>query len=71
MANTCVLKPRFWIIMRCDGQCPPGAGDRCTLQSRPRAPPGAPPDPWKTVPSGWRLRRPNEDYRCECLRPGG
>jgi len=57
-----------WLVKRCGGACPPGAGDKCTLQYCPK---GAPqPKPWKTAKGGWRIWRWNEEYRCECLRPG-
>jgi len=70
MPNTCATNIRFFFWIRCVGVCPPGAGDRCTLQYRPKG--GAPPNPWKTEPSGRRFRfGRNEEFRCECLRPGG
>lgn len=69
MANTCTVAPWFRFIVRCAGDCLPGAGDKCTLQFRNKRGPGGVPGPWKTEPYGWRVKRRNEDYRCECLRP--
>ena len=54
----------FFIIVRCTGDCPPGANDKCMLQYRRK---GA--QNWNTEPGGWRFRRPGEEYRCQCLRP--
>jgi hypothetical protein len=69
MPNGCTVAPWFRFIVRCTGECPPGAGDKCTSNLEINWALGGVPGPWKTEPHGWRIRRRNEDYRCECLRP--